>query len=141
MPVNGNQHSDGANGEQKQNICILCTGNSCRSVMAERLLRKHHSDIYNVYSAGSKPAKKVNEGAVEVLHELGIDATDHQPHTLTYWNEQGVTFDYIITVCDDANESWYVNSTLYFSLRSLLFSHFHPLPIPCRSSDLIEQTN
>jgi len=90
---------------RQQNICILCTGNSCRSVMAERLLRRHHSDKYNVYSAGSHPAQRVNDGAVEVLREVGIDATDHQPHTLNYWKHNNVVFDYIITVCDDASES------------------------------------
>lgn len=73
--------------------------------MAERLTRKFHGDKFNVYSAGSHPATGVNAGAVEVLAELGIDASDHQPRTLRYWQEQDVLFDYIVTVCGDAHDS------------------------------------
>lgn len=73
--------------------------------MAERLLRKHHADKYNVYSAGSHPAPRVNEGAVLALSEVGLDASDHKPMKLDDWKQQGVNFDYVITVCDDANET------------------------------------
>lgn len=91
----------------KENLCYLCTGNSCRSVMAEYITKKYYNDKYNVYSAGSKPAEHVNYEAVEILKEIDIDASKHIPHTLHYWQkEQNIEFRYIITVCGDAHDRY-----------------------------------
>ncbi len=59
-------------------VLILCTGNSCRSQMAHGFLQSFSSDI-DVFSAGTRPAEKVNPKAVEVMKEAGIDISDHTP--------------------------------------------------------------
>ena len=83
-------------------VLILCTGNSCRSQMAHGFLQSFDSDI-NVFSAGTKPAERVNPSAVKVMQEEGIDISWHTPHNVEeYLNE---SWDYVITVCGGANES------------------------------------
>lgn len=85
----------------KQKILILCTGNSCRSQMAEGILRSLDNE-FEVYSAGTKPASVVNLFAVEVMKEKGIDIRSHTPENVEkYLNKK---FDYVITVCDNAKE-------------------------------------
>lgn len=64
--------------------------------------KKLHGDRYNVYSAGSVPASVVNPGAVEVMREVEIDMSHHQPKTLTSLQSQGFHPNYVITVCNDA---------------------------------------
>ena len=83
-------------------VLILCTGNSCRSQMAQGFLQSFDKRI-NVFSAGTQPAGAVNAQAVEVMKEAGISIADHIPQSVDrYLNEP---WDYVITVCDDANES------------------------------------
>ena len=83
-------------------ILILCTGNSCRSQMAHGFLQSFDKDI-EVCSAGTEPAKKVNQKAVKVMQEVGIDISHHTPKMVDqYVND---AWDYVITVCDSANES------------------------------------
>ena len=83
-------------------VLILCTGNSCRSQIAHGFLQSFSSDI-DVFSAGTKPAEKVNPKAVEVMKEAGIDISDHIPHNVSeYINEP---WDYVIKVCGGAKES------------------------------------
>lgn len=83
-------------------ILILCTGNSCRSQMAHGFI-KSFNPSFEVHSAGTKPAVKVNPKAIEVMNEVGIDITSHEPKSVvTYLNEE---WDYVITVCGGANES------------------------------------
>jgi len=83
-------------------ILILCTGNSCRSQMAEGFLRSIHKD-WRIYSAGTHPASRVNPYAVRVMKEVGIDISHHIPTSVDrYVND---VFDYVITVCDNAKES------------------------------------
>ncbi len=83
-------------------ILILCTGNSCRSQMAEGILRNIDSDL-QVYSAGTKPANMVNPLAITAMDEIGIDISWHKPELVdTYIN---MDFDYVITVCDNAKET------------------------------------
>ena len=83
-------------------VLILCTGNSCRSQMAYGFLHSFSSDI-DVFSAGTKPAEKVNPKAVEVMKEAGIDISDHTPHNVSeYVNEP---WNYVKTVCGGANEN------------------------------------
>ena len=83
-------------------ILILCTGNSCRSQMAEGFLRAVDPRLV-VFSAGTSPATAVHPLAVQVMQEAGINITGHQPNAVdTFLTE---AFDYVITVCDDARES------------------------------------
>lgn len=82
-------------------ILILCTGNTCRSQMAEGFL-KSFDNFIDVYSAGTKPESKVNPNAVKVMLEMGIDLSKNKPNSTTdYLNE---SFDYVVTVCDGAKE-------------------------------------
>jgi arsenate reductase len=83
-------------------ILILCTGNSCRSQMAQGFLKSFDSKI-EVQSAGTIPASKINSIAVKVMFEAGIDISQNKPKNVSrYLNDE---WDYVITVCDDANET------------------------------------
>jgi len=83
-------------------ILILCTGNSCRSQMAQGFLQSFDSSI-KVFSAGTNPAEIINEKAVVVMNEVGIDISKHKPQSVEKYI--GEVWDYVITVCDDANET------------------------------------
>jgi arsenate reductase len=85
-------------------VLILCTGNSARSIMAEYLLRAKGNGRFETFSAGAKPTGRVNPLALWVLKEhYGIDAAAARSKS---WDEfQGVSFDLVITVCDNAKES------------------------------------
>ena len=81
-------------------VLILCTGNSCRSQMAEGLLASFSSNT-KVYSAGTKP-EKVNPFAIKAMAEIGIDISKN---TSNHVNEYiAIDFDYVFTVCDNAKE-------------------------------------
>lgn len=83
-------------------ILILCTGNSCRSQMAHGFM-KHFNRHLEVFSAGVHPASRVMPETVQVMAEKDIDISDHVPrHVYDYLNDP---FDYVITVCDHANET------------------------------------
>jgi arsenate reductase len=83
-------------------ILILCTGNSCRSQMAQGFL-KSFDDKIEVESAGTQPASKVNLNAVKVMGETGIDISKNSPKSVDeFLNNE---WDYVITVCDDAKET------------------------------------
>lgn len=86
----------------KKRILILCTGNSCRSQMAEGFLKSFDPEL-EVYSAGTKPADKVNPKAVQVMKEVGIDISQNYPKDVEQFINE--TFDYVITVCDNAREN------------------------------------
>ncbi len=86
----------------KKRVLILCTGNSCRSQMAEGVLRHYGSSRYEVFSAGTKPSQ-VNPVAIQVMKEIGIDISKHRSKHVDEF--KGLTFDYVITVCDNAKES------------------------------------
>ncbi len=83
-------------------ILILCTGNSCRSQMAEGFL-KEFDETLEVFSAGTRPSHEVHPKAVEVMQELGIDLSDHLPESVDKYLDQ--KFDYVITVCGSAKET------------------------------------
>ncbi|MCF8227663.1 MAG: arsenate reductase ArsC [Bacteroidales bacterium] len=83
-------------------ILILCTGNSCRSQMAEGFL-KSFNDKLEVFSAGTEPADEVHPKAIQVMQELSIDLSKNKPQQVDEFLND--SFDYLITVCDDANES------------------------------------
>jgi len=83
-------------------ILILCTGNSCRSQMAEGFLKSFDSEL-EVYSAGTKPAERVNPKAIQVMQEMGIDISKNYPKDVEQFVNE--SFDYVITVCDNAKET------------------------------------
>ncbi|MDP2209430.1 MAG: arsenate reductase ArsC [Bacteroidota bacterium] len=83
-------------------ILILCTGNSCRSQMAEGFLKSLDEKL-EVFSAGTNPASAVNQNAVRVMQEIGIDISRHYPKNVNEFLHR--SFDYVITVCDNARES------------------------------------
>jgi arsenate reductase len=86
----------------KKNILVLCTGNSCRSQMAEGYLRHYAGNKANIYSAGIQ-THGVNPKAIQVMAD---DRIDISAHTSNYVNEYtGIDFDMVITVCDNANEA------------------------------------
>ena len=88
-------------GEKKLKILFLCTGNSCRSQMAEGWTRCLKGDIIEVYSAGFEPCG-VNPTAVEAMAEAGVDISGHSSKHMD--ELKGIDFDYVITVCDSARE-------------------------------------
>ena len=83
-------------------ILILCTGNSCRSQMAEGFLKSFDENL-EVFSAGTKPAEKVNPFAVKAMQEVGIDISNGVSENVDKYLSQ--SFDYVITVCDNAKET------------------------------------
>ena len=83
-------------------ILILCTGNSCRSQMAEGFLKSFDKNL-EVFSAGTKPAEKVNPFAVKAMQEIGIDISNGVSENVDKYLSQ--SFDYVITVCDNAKET------------------------------------
>ena len=86
---------------EKKRVLILCTGNSARSQMAEGLLRHDAGDRFEVASAGIAPTQ-VRPEAIDVMSEIGIDISSHRSKSVD--NFAGEEFDYVITVCDNANE-------------------------------------
>jgi len=86
----------------KEQVLILCTGNSARSQMAEGLLRALAGDRFEVFSAGSKPSI-VNPLAIAAIDERGIDIRAQRSKHLNEYLAQ--PFDYVITVCDNAAET------------------------------------
>ncbi|MEO0084686.1 MAG: arsenate reductase ArsC [candidate division WOR-3 bacterium] len=86
----------------KQKVLFICTHNSARSQMAEGLLNHLYGDKYQAYSAGTQPTQ-VNPYAIKVMQEIGIDISQHRSKSVQeFLNEK---FDYVITVCDRANET------------------------------------
>ena len=81
------------------NVLVLCTGNSCRSQMAEGFLKSYDPGI-NVFSAGTKPAEKVHPMAIQVMKEIDIDIEKNKPENVNKFIDKD--FDYVITVCDSA---------------------------------------
>ena len=87
---------------RKMKVLILCTGNSCRSQMAHGFLQSFNEKII-VRSAGTEPALQINQRAVQVMKEAGIDISHHTPKRVDQY--LGEEWDYVITVCDHANET------------------------------------
>jgi arsenate reductase len=86
--------------DNTRRVLILCTGNSARSQMAEGLLRHDGASRFEVFSAGTEPSH-VRTEAIEVMREIGIDISDHRSKSVDEF--VGQDFDYVITVCDNAN--------------------------------------
>ncbi len=83
-------------------ILILCTGNSCRSQMAEGFLQSFDAAL-EVHSAGTFPASQVHPKAVAVMNEMNIDLSNKRPKQVDRFLAQH--FDYVVTVCDNAKET------------------------------------
>jgi len=89
--------------DSKPLVLILCTGNSCRSQMAEVLLRRAAGDVIRVESAGSQPSGYVHPLAIEVLKEIGIDHSEGRSKSLDEFLDQDV--ETVITVCGNADQA------------------------------------
>ncbi|MGH9949042.1 MAG: arsenate reductase ArsC, partial [Pyrinomonadaceae bacterium] len=87
--------------EKKTRVLILCTGNSARSQMAEGILRSIAGDKFDVESAGVSPSN-VRPEAVKTMNEIGIDISGQRSKSVEEFT--GATFDFMITVCDNARE-------------------------------------
>ena len=99
---NHNSSNDrGQKPQTKKCVIFVCTGNSCRSQMAEAIVNARMNSEWEAYSAGIKPANRVHPYAIEVLKEIGID---HQGRTKTVDEFFNHDFDLVVTVCDSAAE-------------------------------------
>lgn len=101
-------------------ILVLCTGNSCRSQLAEGYLRHFAAGNAEVYSAGVE-THGVNPRAIAIMAEDGLDISGHTSNNVSEY--QGIDFDYVITVCDNAKER-----CPYFPTRAQKFHHNFPDP-------------
>ena len=86
----------------QKRILVLCTGNSARSQMTEGFLRSFDPALA-VYSAGTQPGSRVNPFAVQAMQEVGIDISGGKPKSVNQFT--GDSFDYVVTVCDDADKN------------------------------------
>jgi len=97
----------------KKKVLVLCTGNSCRSQMAEGLINARLGNMFHAVSAGTQPSGYVHPKAIAAMAELGIDISGN--HSKSAAEFYGRYFDYVITVCDDAKENcpvWLANAGL-----------------------------
>lgn len=113
--------------EKKLKILFLCTGNSCRSRMAEGWANHLKGDILEPYSAGVDP-KRVDPLAVRVMEEAGVDISGHRSKALDELRE--IDFDYVITVCDHAREM----CPLYPGRTKMVHRHFDDPPSLARDA-------
>jgi len=87
----------------KRHVLFLCTGNSCRSQMAEGLVNAFLGDRYEAYSAGTEPTGYVHPLAIRVMREIGVDISHQRSKSTDEFRD--VAFDLVITLCDDAAEN------------------------------------
>jgi arsenate reductase (thioredoxin) len=88
--------------QKQRKILFLCTGNSCRSQLAEAIVNDMFSEHWQAFSAGTQPAGFVHPLAISVLQEIGID---HHGQSKSTEQFRGMDFDLVVTVCDDAAET------------------------------------
>jgi arsenate reductase len=108
-------------------ILVLCTGNSCRSQMAEGYLQHFAGHQAKVYSAGVE-THGVNPKAIQVMQEDGIDISSHTSNNVNEYRD--IDFDFVITVCDHAKER-----CPYFPSRAKKFHHNFPDPAKATGSE------
>lgn len=108
-------------------VLVLCTGNSCRSQIAEGFLRHFAGDKAQIYSAGIE-THGVNPKAIQVMAESGIDISGHTSNNVNEY--AGIDFDYVITVCDNAKESCPV-----FPSKAQKFHYNFPDPAKATGTD------
>lgn len=88
---------------EKPLVLVLCTGNSCRSHMAEGILRAAAGDLFEVASAGSKPSGYVHLKSIQVMKEIGIDISSHTSKHMDEFLDKNVTT--VVTVCGNADQA------------------------------------
>lgn len=115
--------------KNKPNVMFLCSGNSCRSQIAEAFLRKHAGDLFHVYSAGMEP-KGIDPTAIEVMEEVGIDISNQKSKGVLDFIAR-MHFGYLITVCARAEEVCPI-------FPGVSFRYFWPFedPVKFEGSDL-----
>ncbi len=111
----------------KKNILVLCTGNSCRSQIAEGYLRHFAGEKANVFSAGIE-THGVNPKAVATMKEDGIDISNHTSNHIDEY--RNIDFDFVITVCDNAKER-----CPFFPSEAQKFHHNFPDPAKATGTD------
>jgi arsenate reductase len=112
-----------------KNILVLCTGNSCRSQIAEGFLRHYAGEKANIYSAGVE-THGVNPRAISIMNEVGIDLSNHTSNHVDEYID--INFDFVITVCDNAKER-----CPYFPTNAEKF-HYN-FPDPAKASGTEEE--
>lgn len=110
-----------------KNILVLCTGNSCRSQIAEGYLRYFSAGKANIYSAGIE-THGVNPRAIATMKEDGIDISAHTSNHVDEYTD--VDFDYVITVCDNAKEN-----CPYFPTNAIKLHHNFPDPAKAQGTE------
>lgn len=108
-------------------VLVLCTGNSCRSQMAEGYLRHFAGDKAEIFSAGTE-THGVNPRAIAIMKEDGIDLSSHTSNNIEEYRH--VNFDYVITVCDNAKES-----CPFFPSNAQKFHYNFPDPAKAEGSE------
>lgn len=110
-----------------RNILILCTGNSCRSQIAHGYLQHFAGERANIYSAGVE-VHGVNPLAIATMKADGIDISQHTSNHVDEY--AGISFDFVITVCDNAKEQ-----CPYFPTQAQLFHHNFPDPAKAKGTE------
>lgn len=111
----------------KKRILVLCTGNSCRSQIAEGYLRYFANNKADIYSAGVE-THGLNPKAIETMKEDGVDISNHTSNNIDeYYN---LDFDFVITVCDNAKER-----CPFFPTKAKKFHHNFPDPAKATGTD------
>lgn len=108
-------------------VLVLCTGNSCRSQIAEGYLRHFAQDKAEIFSAGIE-THGVNPKAIEIMKRDGIDISGHTSNNANEYS--GVDFDFVITVCDNAKES-----CPYFPAKAVKLHYNFPDPAKVKGSE------
>ena len=108
-------------------ILVLCTGNSCRSQIAEGYLRHFAGNKATIYSAGIE-THGVNPKAIAIMKEDGIDISSHTSNNITEYD--GIDFDFVITVCDNAKEN-----CPFFPTKAKKFHHNFPDPANAKGNE------
>jgi len=111
----------------KKKVLVLCTGNSCRSQLAEGYLRYLANDKAEIYSAGIE-THGVNPKAIEIMKKDGIDISSHTSNNVNEYTS--IDFDFVITVCDNAKES-----CPYFPSNAIKFHYNFPDPAKAKGTD------
>ena len=125
-------------------VIVICTGNSCRSQMAEGLIKNKYPN-FEVSSAGSHPEESVNPYAVKVMHDIGIDISQNVPKNVNKFVDD--EFDYVFTVCDSAveicpvfnNTKNKVHKSFVDPKRDSYDSEEHAIEIYTETRNLIEE--
>ena len=119
-----------------QNILVVCTGNSARSQMAEALIKKHHGDRFQVYSAGTRPSDQVFPPVVQAMREIGLDISGSTPKSIKEFLGHK-HFKYVIIVCSGADE---VCPAIFGAAERIVWPFNDPAAIEGTEQDIMEGT-